>query len=264
MTIKLAIEGPVATITIDRAETRNPLGLSGDGALVEGYCAQINADISIRCAILTGAGAAFSAGGDVKAMRDKTGGFAGSPDDIAAYYEREIHRILKALYGLEVPLIAAVNGPAIGLGCDVACLADIRIASAQAKFGVTFLKLGIIPGDGGAWVLPRAIGQSRAAELFFTGDIIDAATALDYALVSRVVEPAELMDVSRALALRIAAQAPLALRETKKLLRQAQTASYDQMLKASAIVQGRMHHTPDHAEGVAALLEKRPPHFTGA
>jgi 2-(1,2-epoxy-1,2-dihydrophenyl)acetyl-CoA isomerase len=264
MTIKLDIDGPIATITIDRAEARNPLGLSGDGALVEGYCAQLNADKSVRCAIFTGAGPAFSAGGDVKAMRDKTGGFAGSPEEITAYYEREIHRLLRALYGLEIPLIAAVHGPAIGLGCDVACLADIRIASTAARFGVTFLRLGIIPGDGGAWVLPRAIGQSRAAELFFTGDIVDAQTAHEYGLVSHVVDPEALMDSARDMALRISAQAPLALRETKKLLRQAQAASYDQILKASAVAQGRLHHTADHAEGVAALLAKRPPNFTGA
>ncbi|MEJ0023891.1 MAG: enoyl-CoA hydratase-related protein [Alphaproteobacteria bacterium] len=264
MTIKLDIEGPVATITIDRVEARNPLGLSGDGALVEGYCARLNGDLSIRCAILTGAGSAFSAGGDVKAMRDKTGGFAGSAEEIAAYYEREIHRLLRALYDLEIPLIAAVHGPAIGLGCDVACLADIRIASTAARFGVTFLKLGIIPGDGGAWVLPRAIGQSRAAELFFTGDIIDAQTALAYGLISHVVDPEAMMETALDLALRISAQAPLALRATKKLLRQAQAASYDEILKASATTQGRMHHTSDHAEGVAALLAKRPPNFTGA
>ncbi|HWA21377.1 MAG TPA: enoyl-CoA hydratase-related protein [Caulobacterales bacterium] len=262
-TITLSIEGPVATITIDRAETRNPLGLAGDGALVEGFCTQINADLSIRCAIITGAGQAFSAGGDVKAMRDRTGGFAGSPAEIGAYYEREIHRLLKSLHGLETPLIAAVHGPAIGLGCDVACLADIRLASTQARFGATFLKLGLIPGDGGAWILPRAIGRARAAELFFTGDVIDAQTALDWGLVSRVIEPAALMDEARALARKIAEQPPLALRETKKLLGAAQTASYEEILTASAITQGRMHHTADHAEGVAALLEKRPPRFSG-
>lgn len=264
MSIKLELDAPIATITIDRAETRNPLGLAGDGALVEGYCAQINADHAIRCTILTGAGAAFSAGGDVKAMRDRTGGFAGSAEEIAGYYEREIHRMLRALYALETPLIAAVHGPAIGLGCDVACLADIRMASTEARFGVTFLRLGIIPGDGGTWLLPRAIGQSRAAELFFTADVIDAQTALEWGLVSHVMDKDALMSEARALATKIAAQPPRALRETKKLLRHAQAASYDEILKRSALVQGQMHHTADHAEGVAALLEKRAPRFSGA
>src|ERR1700751_5067637 len=95
----------------------------------------------------------------------------------------------RALYELEIPLVAAVNGPAIGLGCDIACLADVRIASQGARFGVTFLKVGLIPGDGGAWLLQRVIGFSRAAELLFTGDVIDAATALEWGLVSRVVAP---------------------------------------------------------------------------
>lgn len=264
MTITLKIEPPLAFITIDRAEARNPLGLSGDGALMESHCAAINADLAVRCTILTGAGAAFSAGGDVKAMAEKRGGFAGSPDDIEAYYTNEIHRLLRALDGLQTPLIAAVNGPAIGLGCDVTCLADIRIAAETAKFTVSFLKLGIIPGDGGAWLLPRVIGAERAARLLFTGDAIDAETALAWGLCSQVVAPPEaLMDESRALALRVASLPPLALRETKALLRFARNASYDEVLKRSAAAQARMHHTIDHAEGVAALLEKRAPVFRG-
>jgi enoyl-CoA hydratase/carnithine racemase len=263
MTITLKIEPPLAIITIDRAEARNPLGLSGDGALMESHCAAINANVAVRCTILTGAGAAFSAGGDVKAMAEKRGGFAGSPAEIEAYYTNEIHRLLRALDALETPLVAAVNGPAVGLGCDVTCLADIRIAAESAKFAVSFLKLGIIPGDGGAWLLPRVIGEERAARLLFTGDTIDAATALAWGLCSQIAPQAALMDEARALALRIAALAPRALRETKKLLRLGRTASYDEMLKRSAAVQAQMHPTRDHAEGMAALLEKRQPVFRG-
>ena len=102
-------------------------------------------------------------------MKNRTGAFGGSPEQIRQGYRKNIHRIVTSLYNLEVPTIAAVNGAAIGLGCDVTCMADIRIASEKAKFGVTFLKLGLIPGDGGAWLLPRIIGNSRAAELLFTG-----------------------------------------------------------------------------------------------
>jgi 2-(1,2-epoxy-1,2-dihydrophenyl)acetyl-CoA isomerase len=171
--------------------------------------------------------------------------------------------IVNALYGLETPLVAAVNGPAIGLGCDVACMADVRISADNAKFGVTFLKLGLIPGDGGAWLLPRIVGFSRACELLFTGDVIDARTALEWGLVSRVVPGDQLMGQAMELATRIAKQPPGALRLAKTLLRQGQTASYQTVMEMSAAAQALMHHTKDHEEGVAAILERRDPVFTG-
>ena len=261
--LKIERDGPVSTVTIDRAESMNPLGSPGDGDEFAGACRELNRDTSVRCVILTGAGRAFSAGGDVKAMRDRTGTFGGTAPAISDGYRENIHVMLRALYGLRVPLIAAVNGPAIGLGCDVACLADMRIASQKAKFGVTFLKLGIIPGDGGTWILPRVIGPARAAELFYTGDVIDAATALDWGLVSRVTEPEALLDEARSLAERVAAQPPHALRQAKMLLRQGQQISYDSALELAANTQAMMHLTKDHEEGVAALLEKRAARFEG-
>jgi enoyl-CoA hydratase/carnithine racemase len=261
--IQITREGAVTILTLDRAESMNPLGAPGDGDEFAAVANAINRDRECRVVILTGAGRAFSAGGDVKAMRDKTGTFGGATPAISDGYRDNIHQMLRALYGLRVPVIAAVNGPAIGLGCDVACLADIRIASESAKFGVTFLKLGIIPGDGGTWILPRVIGMSRAAELFYTGDVIDAATARDWGLVSRVVAPEALMDEARALANRIALLPPHALRHTKNLLRQGQQISYDTALELAANTQAMMHTTADHAEGIAALLEKRGAVFTG-
>ena len=197
--IRLEKQGAIATLTLTRPEMMNALGQEGDGAAVAAACAEIEDDPEIRCAVLTGEGRAFSAGGDVKAMRDKTGTFGGSTPAISDGYRNNIHMMLRALHGIRVPVIAAVNGPAIGLGCDVACLADIRIASEKAKFGVTFLKLGIIPGDGGTWILPRVIGMSRAAELFYTGDVIDAATACEWGLVSRVVPHDDLLAEAEAL-----------------------------------------------------------------
>lgn len=261
--IQITKEGPVTILTLDRADTMNPLGAPGDGDEFVAAANAINRDMECRVVILTGAGRAFSAGGDVKAMRDKTGTFGGTTPAISDGYRDNIHQMLRALYGLRVPVIAAVNGPAIGLGCDVACLADIRIASESAKFGVTFLKLGIIPGDGGTWILPRVIGMSRAAELFYTGDVIDAATAKDWGLVSRVVAPDTLMDEARALAGRIALLPPHSLRHTKNLLRQGQQVSYDTALEMAANTQAMMHTTADHAEGVAALIEKRAAVFKG-
>ena len=253
----------VTTLTLNRPDSMNALGLAGDGDAFAAACDAIDADMSVRCVILTGAGRAFSAGGDIKAMRDRTGTFGGTAPQIADGYRDNIHKVLRALYGLRVPVIAAVNGPAIGLGCDLACLADMRIASDTAKFGLTFLKLGIIPGDGGTWILPRIIGEARASELFYTGDVIDAETALEWGLVSRVVAPNALMDEAKALAAKVAAMPPHALRQAKNLMRQGRDVSYNTALEMAANAQALMHTTADHAEGVAALLEKRTPSFRG-
>ena len=253
----------VVTLTLDRPDSMNPLGAKGDGDAFAAACDAINADMDVRCVILTGAGRAFSAGGDIKAMKERTGTFGGTAPEISDGYRNNIHKVLRALYGLRVPLIAAVNGAAIGLGCDLACLADMRIASDKAKFGVTFLKLGIIPGDGGTWILPRIIGEARAAELFYTGDVIDAATAQEWGLVSRVVDGDSLMDEARALADKIAAMPPHALRQAKNLMRQGRSVSYDTALEMAANTQALMHLTDDHMEGIDALLEKRSPRFEG-
>lgn len=261
--LKIESANHITTLTLNRAETMNPLGAKGDGDAFAAACDAINLDMDVRCVILTGAGRAFSAGGDIKAMKERSGTFGGTAPEISDGYRNNIHKVLRALYGLRVPLIAAVNGPAIGLGCDLACLGDIRIASDKAKFGVTFLKLGIIPGDGGTWILPRIIGEARAAELFYTGDVIDAATALDWGLVSRVVEGEKLMDEAQALAGKIAAMPPHALRQAKNLMRQGRSTTYDTALEMAANTQALMHLTADHIEGIDALLEKRAAVFEG-
>jgi enoyl-CoA hydratase/carnithine racemase len=262
--LTLEKRGPIAILTLNRPDAMNALGAPGDGDVVMAVCDEVNADRSIRCVVLTGAGRAFSAGGDVKAMKAREGAFAGGGVGIRDNYRTNIHRIVRSIYGLEVPSIAAVNGAAIGLGCDVACMTDIRIASDQARFGVTFLKLGLIPGDGGAWLLPRTIGMSRACELLFTGDVIDAHKAVEWGLVSKAVPADVLMDEALDLATRIAAQPPHALRLAKSLLKQGQTTSYDTLMDMSASAQAIAHLTEDHMEGVDALLEKRAAVFKGA
>jgi enoyl-CoA hydratase/carnithine racemase len=255
--------GMIVTLTINRPESRNPLGEEGDGELFSEAAARINADREVRCAILTGAGKAFSAGGNLKAMREGSGSFAGPGVLIREGYRNGIHRMVRALWGIEVPLIAAVNGPAIGLGNDVACLADLRISADSAVFGASFLKMGLVPGDGGAWILPRLIGQARAAELFFTGDTIDAATAREWGLVSKVVPTAELMKEAHVLAARICRQPPDVLRMTKRLMRDAERVSFDTLMEMSAAFQGLAHLTADHKEAVNAFFEKRTPEFKG-
>lgn len=249
--------------TLDRPHRLNALPDLEDGEAFAAACEAVNADVGVRCVVLTGAGRAFSAGGDLKAMRDRRDLFAGAGTEIRERYRRVVHRIVRSLYGLEVPLIAAVNGPAMGLGCDIAGLADIRIASETASFGVPFLKLGILPGDGGAWLMPRNVGYARAAEMLFTARVLDARTAMEWGLVSRVVAPERLMDEALAIADEVAAQAPAALRMTKVLLRQGRDASFDQILEMTAAMQALAHLTDDHAEGVAAALEKRVAKFSG-
>lgn len=261
--IEIERRGRVAILTLNRPERLNALPDLEDGEAFAAACEEINADAGVSVAVLTGAGRAFSAGGDLKAMAVRTALFEGSGAAIRERYRRVVHRIVRSLYGLEVPLITAVNGPAMGLGCDIAGLGDIRVASTLASFGVPFIKLGLIPGDGGAWLMPRNVGYARAAELLFTGRTIDADTALAWGLVNRVVEPDALMDEALALADEIAAQPPRALRMAKALLRQGRDANFDQMLELSAAVQALAHLTDDHLEGVQAVIDKRPGVFTG-
>lgn len=253
--------GAVEVWTLDRADRLNALPDLGDEIAFSEACDAVNADMDVRCVVLTGAGRAFSAGGDLKAMRDRTGLFAGGEAEIRERYKAVVHRIVKALYGLDTPLIAAVNGPAMGLGCDIAGLADIRIASDRASFGLPFLKLGLVPGDGGGWITPRYAGYARAAEMLFTARTIDAATAADWGLVNRLVAHEALMPEALGLAEEIADQPARALRMTKALLRQGREQSFDQVLEATAALQAQAHLSADHAVGVAAALDKRKPTF---
>ncbi|MCL7456861.1 crotonase/enoyl-CoA hydratase family protein [Micromonospora sp. MSM11] len=256
-------DGHVETWTINLPEARNPI--SGDD-VIDALVARVdavNADRTVRAVILTGAGSAFSAGGNVKDMAERVGLFGGAPHELRDGYRRGIQRIPRAMYACDVPLIAAVNGAAVGAGCDLALMCDLRIASERAFFAESFVKLGIIPGDGGAWLLPRAVGAARAAEMALTGDRVDAATALEWGLVSRVVPHEELLTEARRLADRVAANPPHAVRMAKKLLREAQHQSLDSILELSAAMQALAHQTRDHDEAVRAFLDRRDPHFTG-
>jgi len=255
--VKFEQAGAIVTLTLDRPEERNALSTKAQWDELVACCERVQADESVKAVILTGAGSAFSAGGNVKDMRDKKGIAGGTPYQIAQGYAGGIQRIPLALHGLDVPTIAAVNGPAVGAGCDLACMCDIRIASDRARFAESFVKLGIIPGDGGAWLLQRAIGYQRAAELSFTGDMIDAATALSIGLVTKVVPHDTLMDTARELAARIAANPAPALRMAKRLLRQAQTGRLDETLQLSAALQALAHHTSEHDAAVAAFFDRK-------
>jgi enoyl-CoA hydratase/carnithine racemase len=253
-------DGAVVTLTLNRPELHNAIS---DQDMVEAIVAaveRVNADNSVKVVIVTGAGKSFSSGGNIKKM----GAWSEqSPVKIRQTYLEGIQRIPLAFYGLEVPSIAAVNGAAIGAGCDLACMCDIRIAAQSARFAESFVKLGIIPGDGGAWFLPRVVGLSKASEMAFTGDPVSAEDALACGLVSKVVPDDKLLDEARALAARIAANPAAALRMTKRLIREGQHMKLDSLLEMSAALQALAHYTADHKEALSAMLEKRTPKFTG-
>ena len=255
--------GAILTVRMNRPETRNALSDPEQMQEFVDLCAQLRRDRSVKVVILTGTDKAFCAGGNIKDMRERGGIFGGSPYELRENYRHGIQTIPLALYELDVPIIAAINGAAIGAGLDLACMCDIRIAADHALFAESFVRLGIVPGDGGAWLLPRIVGMPRASLMAFTGDTIDAAKALAWGLVADVVPGAALEQEAMALAVRIAANPSHALRMTKRLLREGQHMRLDSLLELSASFQALAHYTDDHHEAVAAFIEKRPPEYTG-
>jgi enoyl-CoA hydratase/carnithine racemase len=254
----------ITTLTLNIPEKRNPIS---DDDMVEALIEAIESadgDMSVRAVILTGAGTAFSSGGDIKKMAAGGGLRDRLPAQTRRNYKSGIQRLPLVFEALEVPVIAAINGPAIGAGCDLACMCDIRVAAESARFAESFVKVGIVPGDGGAWLLPRVIGFAKASELALTGETIDAHQALEWGLVSRVVPDAQLAATAQAIAAKIAANPPHAVRMTKRLLRQAHNATLAAILETSAAMQALAHDTSDHDEALRAALERRNPQFTGS
>ena len=260
--LKYEKTGHVALLTLDRESARNAYSLEMIDSLERAFDAA-EQDSDVRAVVLTGKGRAFSAGGDVKAMLDKTGMFAGGASELRGRYLDGIHRVPRRIMRFEKPLVAAIQGAAIGAGLDLACMCDIRIAAEDAQFGSTFVKLGLVPGDGGAFLLARVVGFPRALELMLSGRLIDAREAERISLVHEV-QPADAV-LSRALAKaqEIAQNGPVAVRLTKVLAYQAQQGTLEQALLAAAASQGIAQNTEDHLEGVRALLEKRAPQFRG-
>ncbi len=260
----LSIEGRVATLTLNRDDVRNALtGTALVNDLVE-TVDWVNREEEVSVLVLTGAGSAFSAGGNIKEMRDRSGAFAGDVLEVQRRYRQGIQNIPLAMHRAEVPVIAAVNGPAVGAGFDLACMCDLRIASSDALFGETFINLGIIPGDGGAWFLQRLTGYQRAAELTLTGRLVKADEALELGLVLEVTAPDYLLTRATDLAAKIAAKPPQTVRLTKRLLKLAQRQELPDFLDLCACFQGMCHNTEDHVEAVKAFLEKREPRYRGA
>lgn len=246
-------DGHVVVLTMNRVDNRNA---NSTPEMVDALCAaidRINLDSSVHAAVLTGVGTTYSSGGEAKLMSEFT---SWNPVDVRQYYiHHGIQKLTRAMYRLEVPVIAAVNGPAYGSGCGSAMMCDIRIASTTARFALNFAKLGLLPGDGGIYFLTRIVGPERAAEMIYTGDPIGAEEALKCGLVSRVVPSGELLDTATQLAQRIAANSGPALRMAKRLLREASQAPFESFLDLTVALQAMGHNTEQHRAALGSFLK---------
>lgn len=247
----------VLQVTLNRPDIHNAISHPAMIVALEEVCARANKDRDIRAMILTGAGKSFCAGGNIKDMRDRTDMFAGSEQMIESAYKQGIQRIPLAFASLEVPVIAAINGAAIGAGFDLCMMCDIRIATDKARFAESFVKLGLIPGDGGAWFLPRKIGPARAAQMALTGMTIDAQTALTWGIISELLDPDRLIRRAWEIAGEIAQNPPSAVRQTKRLLNQSEHYTLSAMLDDCARTQAGLHHTEEHRQALEVLLSKK-------
>ncbi|MFZ2176800.1 MAG: enoyl-CoA hydratase-related protein [Rhodococcus sp. (in: high G+C Gram-positive bacteria)] len=242
----IATSGHVQTWTIDNRDAGNAITGMDFIEAFERAVDDANHDSNARAIVLTGAGTIFSSGGNVKEMADRQGMFGLDPRQQRRAYVNSIQRIPRALERLEVAIIAAVNGPAVGAGCDLAMMCDIRIASDRASFAESFVSIGLIPGDGGTWFLPRAIGYERAALMTLTGERIDAATAKAWNLVSTLVPHDELLTAATDIAERIAANPTDSLRMAKRLLQESRTGALESVLGMAAAMQPLAHLDPEH------------------
>jgi enoyl-CoA hydratase/carnithine racemase len=262
LVLRTVVEG-IMSITLNRPETRNAISDEDMLKSLMDSLAEADHDMSIRVVVLTGAGRAFCSGGNLNRMGESGGLSDRVPAQTWRNYRAGIQQLPLLFEAMEVPVIAAVNGPAIGAGCDLACMCDMRIAAESAQFAESFVKVGLVPGDGGAWLLPRIVGFSKACEMALTGDTLSAEQALACGLVSAVVQNDALLSEAHRLALRIAANPPHIVRMTKRLLRAAHNSNLPAVLEAAAAMQAIAHTTKDHQEAVAAFLAKRPPVFKG-
>lgn len=253
----LEVSDHIATVTLNRPEIMNALNWQAYAEL-ESIFLDLQKDADVRCIILTGAGRAFCSGDDVREIM-----LAGGGGKRLRQVRPGTTPAARAILDCDRPIIAAVNGAAVGWGMDMSLLADFRIASEKAKFGELFVKRGLVADVGGMVRLPKIVGPSRAAELLFTGEIISAERALEIGLVMSVVPADQLLQEARDLAVKIANNPPLAVRYLKEGLRRSYYGDYEEVGNWVSQTLGILFQTEDHKEGVASFLEKREPTFTG-
>ena len=260
MDILVEKEGAVAKVILNRPDARNALANTMRQDLVRIYD-ELNDDDSVRVIVLTGAGNAFCAGGDVKAMKT-------SPERNDPYLSKSrlwdnVQRIPKTLQELDKPVIAAVNGAATGAGMDMASMCDIRCAAESAKFAESYVRMGLVPGAGGCWFLPRLVGMPKALELLLTADFVEAKEALEIGLVNHVFPDDKLMEETYKLATKIARRAPISVRLIKRATYQGQRVDLVTHLDQISSHMTVARSSEDHMEAVNAFLEKRHPVFKG-
>lgn len=243
--VQLAVDGALATITLDRPDARNAYSAEMCVQLVQALDAA-EQNSAVRCAIVTGAGKAFHAGGDVKAMKARSGMFAGDPNELRQRYLDGIQVVPRRIAEFRKPLFAAINGPAIGAGLDLACMCDIRISARSAKMGSTFVAVGLVPGDGGAFFLARTVGFPRALEMMMNGRVLDSDEALRIGLVHEVVDDERLLEVTRERANKMAALPTHAVQLTKRAAYQSWNTDQARALELAATYQGIAQNHDDH------------------
>lgn len=256
MSIRIKTDAGVTTITLAEPDIRN--AITGEEMLEELLDAldEVEADPEVTVVVIDAEGPAFSAGGNVKDMAAKEGLFSGSPVEMTEKYRHTIQQLTRFMATTDLVTIAAVDGPAVGAGFDLVLGCDLRFGSRNARFAHTFIEMGIIPGDGGAWLLPRVVGWQRATELALTARFITAAEAENYGVLLEVVPGDKLDDRVREVAQTIAAKPRPAVVLAKRLLRQARSMDLDGFLEFSAALQAIAHTTPEHETAVAEYIER--------
>ncbi|MCO4793955.1 MAG: enoyl-CoA hydratase/isomerase family protein [Bacteriovoracaceae bacterium] len=260
--LSLELENFILTITLDNPKMRNAITTDMIDS-IEAVLKGADRDEKVRVVVLTGAGNSFCAGGDLNAMENKSGMFAGNSAELRENYSTGIQRIPRAIEAFQKPIIGMINGAAIGAGCDLASMCDLRVGTTNSKFGETFSKLGLVPGDGGPYFLTRVVGYAKAMELYLTGDLINGDEALRIGLLNHLVNDDELESKTKELALKIAQNAPIAIQMTKQSLKSVRLADLNSHLDLMATYQGIAQRTDDHFEGIKAFKEKRSPKFEG-
>jgi 2-(1,2-epoxy-1,2-dihydrophenyl)acetyl-CoA isomerase len=260
-TIDIRTDGGVAEITLNRPDRLNAWNETLGDELREAILSD-SADSAVRAVLITGAGRGFSSGADLKEIleRDSDGRQAA---DVGDLLRERYHPIIKGIRELPKPVVAAVNGPAVGIGCSLALACDLILAAESAVFGLAFVRIGLIPDGGSTFLVPAAVGKARALEMALLGDPVAAWQALEWGLINRVTSDGDLMDESRALAARLAQGPTRSYANSKRALNNSLLKIMDEQLELEADIQSEMAATGDFVEGVRAFVEKREPSFQG-
>ncbi len=249
-------------VTLNNPDQMNAITTNMINSLTE-VLTHADFDKNIRVVVITGKGKNFCAGGDIKAMEEKSGMFAGESNELRSRYQHGIQRIPQCIENLSVPVIAMVNGAAVGAGCDLSMMCDLRVGDNKTKFAETFTRMGLVPGDGGTFFLQRVVGYSKAMQMFLTSKSFEGKEALDFGLLNFLFEDSKMLEETEKLAETVAGLAPVAQRLTKKAMKVSYMHDLQTSLDMLASFQGISQRTSDHFEAIKSFKEKRPPVFSG-